>query len=201
MELDALKDQLNARMEAMDAPRSTASLAQMLQQETYSVLRKIRRSLVFECWFTIFFMVCAAVALFGSTPWSVNIVLAAFLLIGLVFLVVFFQLIRRIDRQQPDRAIAGNIHSLLSILRAFTRRYFQFSLLLTPVCFFFGYWLSFNDPDAVTTAFRWDVFVIMLGFLALAMAGMFLLSRWYIRKLYGQYVEQLERLAEEMNQS
>lgn len=210
MELDELKYQLNQRLATDHASRSNADISTLLKKKTHSVISKIKRSLIIEMVLCILFFAAMLYVCFITDYWSIRVYFGVFTVLTVLMTFVLYYLYRRTDiLSDSDRPIKANLQTLVGLLEEFVKRYFQFTMALLPVCFMFSMILSYADPVEIpeiekysvkvfTT--RWQV-MVFLGVYMIALAiSVYYFTKWYLKKLYGNYLNELKQYIAELDQ-
>lgn len=210
MELDELKYQLNQRLATDQASRSNADISALLKKKTHSVISKIKRSLIIEMVLCILFFAAMLYVCFITDYWSIRVYFGVFTVLTVLMTLVLYYLYRRTDTlSDSDRPIKTNLQTLVGLLEEFVKRYFQFTMALLPVCFMFSMILSYADPVEIPeiekfsvkvfTA-RWQV-MVFLGVYMIALAiSVYYFTKWYLKKLYGNYLKELKQYIAELDQ-
>lgn len=210
MELDELKYQLNQRLATDHASRSNADISALLKKKTHSVISKIKRSLIIEMVLCILFFAAMLYVCFITDYWSIRVYFGVFTVLTVLMTLVLYYLYRRTDTlSDSDRPIKTNLQTLVGLLEEFVKRYFQFTMALLPVCFMFSMILSYADPVEIPeiekfsvkvfTA-RWQV-MVFLGVYMIALAiSVYYFTKWYLKKLYGNYLKELKQYIAELDQ-
>ena len=201
MELDELKQQLNKTITPAQQQHSAADISALLKRDSLSVVQKIKRSLWIELAFAIVFILGCVAALIFSTQWVYRTYFFIFIFVSAAFTFIFSLLLKKTYKLSSSDSIRSNLHSLISVLKEYVKRYLQLGMALLPICFGFAYWLSYHDPTRVAKPFRWDVFGFLIGFLLIFGTAVYYFSKWYLKKLYGNYISQLEALLMEFEEA
>jgi hypothetical protein len=210
MELDELKYQLNQKLATDHASRSNADLSVLLKKKTHSVISKLKRSLIIEMVLCILFFAAMLYVCFITNYWSVRLYFGVFTVLTVLMTFVLFYLYRRTSTlSNSDQPIKNNLQMLVGLLEEFVKRYFQFTMALLPVCFMFSMILSYADPVEIPeiekfsvkifTA-RWQV-MLFLGLYMITLAvAVYYFTKWYLKKLYGNYLQELKQYITELDQ-
>ncbi len=197
MELDELK-----KIDFNALPKhvvSAADIASMLKNDTVSIVHKIQRSLKLEIIISILFVAVCAYMIFFENNRIYNIYFGLFGIIGLVFIIVLLFLFKKTTNLSVT-PIRNNIESIVSIIDQYIKRYMQFTVVLLPFCFGLSLWLSYNDPERILKPMDTSsVMYISLTMLAIG-TGVYFFTKWYLRKLYGNYLQQLKSIAKEFDE-
>jgi hypothetical protein len=201
MELDELKQQLNQQIAATRQERSVPEIAALLKKDAASVIQKIKRSLRIELLLTVVFTTGCALAVAFIDRWAYATFLTGFGLLGLMVSAALFYLLWKTNKPGSSAlTVRNNLETIISIIRQYTWLYLRLGMGLLPLSFGLAFWLSYNDPSAVSKPIRWDIFAYMLAALFALGYGSFRFTKWYLRKLYGHYVAQLEAMLKEFNE-
>ncbi len=210
MELDDLKYQLKNKLATDHTGLSQPDIAELLTRRTVSITDKLKRSLWIEiiCGFAI-------IAGFGYVGFtsdyiSMRIYFSAFAVLCVAFVVLLFYLLRRISRLSATTLpVKSNLQTIVNIIEEFTRRYFQFTMALIPVCFFFSLYLAMSEPKPMPQAEKvaksifdasWKVFTFLTVYTLGLCIGIYYFTKWYLRKLYGKFVAKLKECIAELGE-
>lgn len=198
MELDELKKELNFKI-ASQHEHSAVDIRSMLKNDTLSVVQKIQRSIRLEIVISILFVaVCVYMVLFENT-WIYNIYFTLFGITGLIFIIVLLMLFKK-TKNISFSPVKENIESVVLIIDQYVKRYLQFTVVLLPFCFGLSLWLSYNDPERILKPMDLSSgFYISLTMLAIG-TGVYFFTKWYLKKLYGDYVLQLKYMLKEIEE-
>ncbi|MBN9298359.1 MAG: hypothetical protein J0I41_15240 [Filimonas sp.] len=205
MELDDLKYKLKQQADREQPSLSPEALAAMLQKKTQTQLDKIKRSLVFEIIFTTCFIIACAALSFSNISWYTRIYFLTFGVLSIGMIALLYYLWKRIDTLSNDALpVKNNLETLVHILKSFAKRYLQFSVLLLPTCTMYALMLvQIEKQKEGLNISLFDQPVKLLILIASIIGLMFLayfFSKYYIRKLYGRHIAQLEASMAELNQ-
>lgn len=210
MELDELKYQLNQKLANDHASRSNADLSALLKKKTFSVIGKLKRSLIIELVLCILFFAAMLYVCFVTDYWSIRLYFGVFTVLLLAMTFILFYLYRRTNElSNADRPVKSNLHTLVSLLEEFVKRYFQFTMALLPICFMFSLILSYAEPIEIPeiekfsikvfTA-RWQVMVFLGVYMITLAVVLYYFTKWYLKKLYGNYLKELKQYINELDQ-
>jgi hypothetical protein len=205
MELDELKASLNKHLEQPAAPLEAWGLERAMQGKTRSVLSKLKRSVWIEIIASVLFLALFVYeALFSE--WRVmRIYFGTFSVLFLIFLPILVVLLKRITALQGNSLpVKSSLQKLTSILREYVKRYFQFTMALIPICIVYAGSLSYMDDSSyrnpqmeamVSNVFTssTQVLVFLGVYLIVLAAGIYFFTKWYLNRLYGRYINDLEK--------
>jgi hypothetical protein len=203
MELEDLKS-IWKRGEPLFQPKNEEEIAMMLKGRSISIINKLKRNV----WIELIFAIVVSIALLlyalsletGAMKWT-SISLLLMCLASTIYFVKKLSVLSRVQ------GINDNLHDTVSFLITNLASYVKFYrnsyTVLYPVYFLLG--LLFSVLERGT-----DKFVVFLSepstiVYLLFMAGIFffistLFARWYLKKLYGDHLEKLKKILDELNQ-
>ncbi len=210
MELDELKDQLKNKLSTDHTIRSQSDIALLLTKKTNSIIAKLKRNLWIEIISAIVFILSFGFIGVSSQDDSLRIYFSVFSILGLAFLYLLFYLLRKTKQLSlSSLPVKSNLQLIVNIIREFTKRYFQFTMALIPICFIFAFLLGYPEPvripslDKVANEIfseKWKIISFLLAYMVLLSVGIYYFTKWYLRKQYGKYVEQLQVCIEELGE-
>ncbi len=210
MELDQLKSQINHRLSTDHAGRSANDFADMLTKKTASVTDKLKRSLwieIISC--IVIVLLFAYIGIWGKYT-SFRIYFSVFAVLAFGFLVVVIHLLKKTKiLTATPLPVKSNLQNIVTIIQEFMKRYFQFTMALIPVCIIFSFLLGYNEPatipevdKAASTLFAhaWQAIAFLVAYMILLSVGIYYFTRWYLKKLYGRYVEKLKECIHDLSE-
>jgi len=210
MELDDLKYQLKHKMSTDHAGRSDADIATLLTKRTSSIVGKLKKSLWIEIWCCL--LVILAFGCFGifSKYHSLRIYFSVFAVLSVAFLFLLIYLLRRTSELGGAiLPVKKNLQTLVTIIEEFVKRYFQFTMALIPICFFFAFLLGYNEPQPIPEIDRfaktyfskpWKLIIFTIVYITLLTVGAYYFTKWYLKKLYGNYTNQLKACINDLSE-
>ena len=210
MELDELKSLINHKLSTDHTGRSAEDIAALLTKKTVSVIDKLKRSLWIE-------IICCIVVIAGFTylgvagPYnSFHLYFSVFAILSIVFLGIIIYLLHRTNQLSATALpVKSNLQTIVILIEEFTKRYFQFTMALIPVCFVFAFLLGYNEPEHIPTVDSfankhftalWQVIIFAVVYIALLSFGIYYFTKWYIRKLYGRILDRLKECIKELGE-
>lgn len=211
MELDEFKDMLNQQMETDHLYRSEADIAEILTRKANSILGKIRRNLWFEIISCIVITLIFGYLGFTSDYSSINIYFSVFAFVFLPFSIILFYLLKKTNQINSNNlSVKNNLQSIVQVLEEFMKRYFQFTMALIPICFSFAFILGYNEKHPIESVdqimLKYKPSVTLIGiltviYMAALTVGIYYFTKWYLKKLYGNYVDQLKIYINELKET
>jgi hypothetical protein len=105
--------------------------------------------------------------------------------------------------------VKSNLEQIVSIMELFSRRYFQFTMALIPVSFIFSLELDLHEKRSmpafehfIQSIFtqRWQTLVTGGVFMILLSVFAYFFTKWYLKKLFGKYIQQLKQYIRELSE-
>ena len=197
MELDEFKQWIKETEQPAIGLRSAVELEGYIRKRTGSVISNIKRSILFELLACLLF-VAAAVWAWFSYPLSYVRVFSLLSFCFCCFLLIYLgALYNKISAyEKAALAVKDSLGQVIDILERFTRAYFQFTMITLPIAFVFGLitgFLSIHGNQG-TGNFNWHkAMVFYTAWFIFWSILMYFFSKWYIKKLYGNYLQQLKQ--------
>jgi hypothetical protein len=211
MELDEFKDILNQQLATDHLYRSEADIAALLRKKAHSIIVKIKKSLWFEIFSCIVIMLLFGYLGLSCKYSSMNIYFSAFTLVFVPFTIILFYLLKKINRLNTNSlSVKNNLQSIVSILEEFMKRYFQFTMVLIPICLVFAFFLGYTkkqpiEPiDQIILKYKPSYsFITIFTFVYMTSltVGIYYFTKWYLKKLYGNYVNELKIYINELKET
>lgn len=208
MELDEFKDLLNQKLENDHLHRSESDIAELLSKKANSVLVKIQKSLWFEIISAVVITIAFALIAITSKYQSFQIYFSVFTLVFIPFTIVFIFLLKKTSSIDNNLPIKMNLQKIVNILEEFMKRYFQFTMVLIPICLIFSFALGYTEKepirfmDSLIDKYKPSALWLM-GFTFLyataLIIGVYYFTKWYLKKMYGKYVDELKKYINELN--
>ena len=197
MDLDELKILFKDKYPAPH--KSAEELSLMLGSKTRSVMSKIQRSLWIEIIACIIFTVSFAVVSLTSSYTVIQIYFSVFSFFCLLFLPVLFFLMRKTRKLNTVSPIKSNLEEMVKIMREYTKRYFQLTMALIPLSLILA--LSISSAKTDRTPFidlTGGQLIFIILYVIIFIISVYFFTKWYLRKLYGDFVDELQELLKEL---
>lgn len=207
MDLDELKIQLNKRLEGNQSFEMVVSNISTLSNiKTNSVVSKIRKSLLTETIFSLIFVglfVCVGLL---SGNFGIKVYFSFFSLFILIFTGFLFYLLQQTKSlTSSSDSVKENLKKLHLLLSVFVKRYFQFTMLLIPICILFSVYLGYADREynidnvilSASTNLEKYIALLILAIIVFSVA-MYFFTKWYLRKLYGNHLSEMKEMIEQL---
>lgn len=191
MELDELKKELNARM-SQDRQRSEADISSLLKSDTVSVLHKLKKSLQLEITLSVVFALLCSYMIFFSNSWQYRVLFSILGIVSVGFIAVLYFLLKKTEITISSATIRENLEKLTIIIEGYSKRYIQLLLFFLPLCFALGVWLSYKDPDNALRPLTAETILLLAGAMLVLGVIVYVFTKWYMKKLYRNYIEQLK---------
>ena len=208
MELDELKNYLNRQLEEQSPLQSSGEISAILRNKSIGIVDRIRRSLWIELVISLLAVVAVLYAKNLGGSYVMQIYFNIFLGITLMFLPIFISLIRSTYQLSPElSSVKTNLTRLHLLISRFTRFYFIFSMaIFLPVIFYSliaAVYERTNQSLMESLQFYMQLPAVPLLLIGLYILGfgifLYFFARWYIRLLYGKYLDKLKDLLTELD--
>ncbi|GAA4406505.1 hypothetical protein GCM10023187_26020 [Nibrella viscosa] len=207
MELDDFKTLYQARFAQLPG-KSDNDLTALLQKRSRTAVERIQYHLLWEIGIAIALALVLAVVLLTGTSTTLRWLGGFGLLICLVQVVSFGFQYRQLSRrlQPPAGSVKAHLTEIADLVRRFAGLYYRYTLISLPISFVFGGLIgaTADDTDPAVSLVPAHMSLWQLGLLLLAAAGLMLgmvyFLKWYIHRLYGRYLTELERCLDELNE-
>lgn len=196
MELDELKSVLKSKLEADSATRSAGELEQYVKGRTTSILDRIKRNMIFEFVFGGVAIVILIWAFWKYPQIYFRYSCGLAVLFNISILLYMMSLYNKINFfKKTSFSVRESLVQIIAILKKFTRLYFQLSMFMLLVAFILGLVTGYMDviDQGLAKSFHWTRGLLFyIGFFLFWSIIMYFFLHWYIKKLYGKYLEQLK---------
>ena len=208
MELDELKNYLNRQLEEQTPLQSSEEISAILRNKSIGIVDRIRRSLWIELVISLLAVMAVLYAKNLGGSYVMQIYFNIFLGITLMFLPIFISLIRSTYQLSPElSSVKTNLTRLHLLISRFTRFYFIFSMaIFLPVIFYSliaAVYERSNQSLMESLQFYMQLPAVPLLLIGLYILGfgifLYFFARWYIRLLYGKYLDKLKDLLTELD--
>ena len=211
MELDELKSQLKNKLSG-EGNKTVQDLGGMLYKRRGTLVSKLTKNLYLEMGMALLF---GAVFIYLANQSKLFTIQTGFSIIAIVcfvFAIAIALLIKKVAwLTKQAHPLKTSLEALIKILRLFVKRYFQFIVLLVPVCFFLSYWIGYNEPvrpQNIQISYSVDtipndvsVYLFFVVYSVAIIAGVFFIARWYLRKLYVNYINELRTQLQDLQEN
>lgn len=211
MELDELKLHLMQKIDNDRGLKSPSDIAELLSKKTKSVITKLKNSLLFEIVSCVVFLIAFVYFIATVKYSSIKIYLTAFLILIILFLIILFYLYKKVNElSTTNLPIKNNLIALHKLLKEYTKRYFQFTMSLIPICLIFSGYLGYIDgkngvvidelePISSNLKTGKELIIFLVAYIGILIVTTYLFTKWYLKKLYGKYLDQLQHCINELD--
>lgn len=212
MELDELKQQLKQKLNETSTPKTDVDFASLLTKKRTSVLHKLKRSLLIELWICVAFtLLFTYIGLFNKHH-SIRVYFSVFSVVCLLFFIVLVLLYKRVQKNNiPELTVKDNLVCIHSIIKEYTKRNFQLTMAMLPVCLLFAGYLGYEDGKTAIANGTDDfsrfhsfftsskqVIIFSVIYIVALTVGTYYFTKWYLQKLYGTYLVELQICIKEL---
>jgi hypothetical protein len=208
MELDELKNYLNRQLEEQSPLQSSGEISAILRNKSIGIVDRIRKNLWIEFVISLLAVMVVLYAKYLGGNYVMQIFFNIFLGITLLFLPIFIWLIRSTYQLSPElSSVKTNLTRLHLLISRFTRFYFIFTMaIFLPVVFYSLIAAGFernNHSLMESLQFYMQLPAIPLlligAYILIFGVGLYFFTRWYLRTLYGKYLDKLKDLLAELD--
>jgi hypothetical protein len=208
MELDELKNYLNRQLEEHSPLQSSGEISAILRNKSIGIVDRIRKNLWIEFVISLLAVMVVLYAKYLGGNYVMQIFFNIFLGITLLFLPIFIWLIRSTYQLSPElSSVKTNLTRLHLLIDRFTRFYFIFTMaIFLPVVFYSliaAVYERNNQSLMESLQFYLQLPAIPLlligAYILIFGVGLYFFTRWYLRTLYGKYLDKLKVLLAELD--
>lgn len=209
MNLDDFKVQINRQLEKQTSyAMPVTGITNLHTIKTNSILAKLKKSLQFEIVFGLAFVIAFTLLAVLSQVQGIKIYFGFFAFILAMFsFVLIYLFIKTKKASYIKLSVKENLVSLHCLLAQFVKRCFQFTMLLIPICFTSALYLAYNDMQYhyTNSTQYFDVplpkkyIVILIIVIAIFSVFVYFFTKWYLKKLYGNYLQQLKQMIDDID--
>jgi hypothetical protein len=210
MELDELKHALQQQLNK-EHEKSEADLFALLKSNPASIVARLKRSLLIEV------LICVgALLLFTGIAWQTHykglrIYFGSFAAASLLFMLLLLAIKKRIEvLSSSSLPVKQNLVAIYHIIKVYCKRCFQFTMAMIPLTMGFSFWLGYNEQASLQTGEEAyfsallnrsaRVYIFLSVYFILVSVLAYFLTKWYLKKLYGRYLQQLQDYLQELEE-
>jgi hypothetical protein len=203
MELEEIKSFLQKEVIKIHSSAPVEILA-IIRKKSAGNINRLLQHIRLEIYMAIFFLATAIVMTLVLPGLFVRLIAAGISIYILFFIRYLAKLSRQVKNYQNfPVSTRSAILNITQLMDRFIQLYFICCMLIIPVLFTISLSFFFNEHPGFRAnpleLFRSPGFLSFLaGFFAWG-AFMYFFSRWYIQKVYGQYLHELKILLQELN--
>ena len=196
MELDEFKTLLQLQPADKPASPSVVEIEKAIRAKTGTVTMKLKQNILLEL---ALCCLLAAACVWMGIHWHyfyvrcIAVFAVGYCLLFLYFLWALYKKILFYERSAPS--VRQGLEQFIGILERFARLYFQFNMFMLPVAFVAGLLSGYLDisTHSGNIGFNWmKAGLFYTAFFIAWSVFMYVFSRWYIKKQYGNYLQQLK---------
>lgn len=203
MELDNLKVLWNDLNAKVVHPSSDEQILKMLQQQSHSPIAKMKRNLRWEL-IAVIIGYSLPILHFSTVSkpryWQLAVML---LVIGICFMFYYYYKNKLLSQMQCVTCeVRSNLQRQLSTLGKYVRFYFVSGTVLTPFAFFATAFIVWSRSSGGGTYIQPNTlqYTHLIGSGILITIISYFINRWYVNKLYGQHIQRLKELLQQMEE-
>jgi len=208
MELEELKNYLNRQLEEQSTLQSSGEISAILRNKSIGIVHRIRKNLWIEFVISLLAVMVVLYAKYLGGNYVMQMFLNIFLGITLLFLPIFIWLIRSTYQLSPElSSVKTNLTRLHLLIARFARFYFILTMaIFLPVVFYSliaAVYERNNQSLMESLQFYLQLPAIPLlligAYILIFGVGLYFFTRWYLRTLYGKYLDKLKVLLAELD--
>lgn len=203
MELEQLKD-----MWKEQEPARPRDVQPLLNKKSNSPIAKMKKHLVMELSAVILMYGIVIIYFFAAYKGRFSSVSILYLFIGVVFCIYYFKKFKLLKEMECMACqVKTNLSKQLDTLEKYIRFYLIAGTALIPLVLIFFYWFGytylpkgreffFPQPSETITVLQSICIFMLITTVATVLS--YYLNKWYIRKLYGKYIDKLKEMLLQM---
>ncbi len=188
-----------------EADKPKEDIARMLQGESLSIVSRLKRNVWFELLFTIVTGLLLLYWGLSTTSSRLLWMLSMLMIVCLAFLFYYTGKLRLLNRFSiTEGDIKSNLQHLTAALQGYLRFYKLSYIVLYPVFFVAVLWATARDTgtDIFLEALKDRGFLMIFLLITTAiLITAYVLTGWYLKKLYGNHLEKLQRILNDLTQT
>jgi len=208
MELDDLKKYWNQQPPVESAAPDPESLRKIIHNKSLGIIDRIRRSLVIEIIFCCLALVGIFIGIYFTKQILITRYLQFFLGLSIAMMGILCWILRSSKSVHPDEtSVKNNLIRIHTLVSRFCRTYFIFTMALFPPVILYSMYAGAaeNNYQSLSEVIHFYmqlppfVIAMSIGFIVMSGVLLYFFTRWYIRTLYGNYLDKLRQLIEELD--
>jgi len=183
--------------------KGETEIAQMLRGRSTTLITRLKRNVWFELIFTLVCMLAlAGYALTlngGALVWTILVLLGLFMIYTAYYVK---KLILLNQYNQSLENLKANLTNLLARLDAYMTFYKRSYTFLYPFFFILGIVFGLLESGTERFAEKFQSPLYTISFIILSIVfliGIYTITAWYLKKLYGNHIEKLKSLLKELD--
>ncbi len=202
MELEELKNIWKSYTEEQGQQISPAEIKEMLSGRTQNAISKINRSIFLEVGLLLVMSFVFSITTLLVGQIEHQILFAMIMVICVLSGGYYFFKYRQINAVAiTSDNLKNSLQKLIHVLDTFLKIYLYGSIIITPISFLTGFFYGFTlagEDHTLQQAMQWEIIAISLGLTVIATLLMYPFMKWYIRRLYGNYLQELKTCMHEL---
>lgn len=211
MELDDFKKYIKDHQEIeSNLMVSEQQVLVKLKGNFKSPINKIMKSLLLELVFTMGFILLLLIAFLLIQNISIRILIGFLIVLCIAATIPLRYLYVRVEKiSTVVLPVKSNLEEAASIMQLFTKRYFQITMFSIPVFLIAGlvlgyYEHQFGNTSLINTITNYVmhkplVLSFAIVYCILLVVATYYFTKWYLKKLYGQYIDELQIMIAEIS--
>ena len=194
--------------ETIDTQRvSRSEIRQLAKGKANHALDAFSQNILFDIGFLCLFLMVGFITMFVYQHHMITTIVLATSLIFLPFFFIFIRQYAQIRKiQLQTNTLYENLNSIIKNLKKYTRNYFWATMVLTIATVPITALISLNptnghNPFTTMATVDLQLFVFIYSVIIIALViGNYYFTNWYLKKMYGNYIQELESCLTELNE-
>lgn len=182
--------------------KNESELAQMLKGRSNTLIHKLKRSVWFELIFTVFCIVALGAYSVTLSQGALMWTILALLVLLVSYTLYYVKKIILLNQYDPAAEnLKDNLSNLLHRLDSYMKFYKRSYAILYPVFFALGLLFGAIESgfDRFIQKFENPLYALSFAILSIVfMVGVYTITDWYLKKLYGNHIDKLKGLLAEL---
>jgi membrane protein insertase Oxa1/YidC/SpoIIIJ len=208
MELEQLKEMWNSA-DKQQTDSSAEELQALLRKKSQSPIAKMKRNLLIELVVVLVLYTLIIVYYFLNYSGGMLALPVLLFVIGLVYVFYYIgknKLLKKMECNSCE--VKANLSMQVKTLEKYVRFYLVAGTAIFPITMVVAsFIILFYSPQSqqYPSALQSKQFIVMFVGILIAATALFTIpvyyiNKWYVRKLYGQHIERLKSIVDEMDE-
>jgi len=205
MELDELKEMWQKQA----APEEARDLKHILGKRSNTAIARMKRHLFIELWLVVVLYSAISAYFIGAWNGRFYFISILYILTAAAFLVYYYRKMKLLREMECMACqVKSNLAKQVRTLEKYVKTYLIAGTVIVPVFLLFFYWFDyayvppghkhfFVQPSGTVSV--WEFAAILIALLVGTTVVFYFLNRWYVRRLYGRYIDKLKQVLEQMD--
>ena len=186
---------------------NSAEIRQLAKGKANHALDAFSRNILFDIGFLCLFLIIGITAMLAYQHHMITTIILVTSVVFLPFFVVSIRQYSQIRKiQLQTNTLYESLNNIIKNLKKYTKNYFWATMILTiatvPVAALISLSpVNQNNPFSVMARTDLQLFIFSYSLIIMALAiGNYFFTNWYIKKMYGNYIHELETCLNELDE-